>query len=327
LSLEVMRVPTEEQLMGFYEKMVRCMLWEQKLLRFIDEGKISGFYHAGRGQEGTQVGAVAALRPDDYMMYAHRGCGYMVARGMPMSKLFGDFLANTEGSTRGLGAGIVHIAWPELGILGQSGTLGGCFPIAAGAALSAKYRGTDQVCLCFFGDGTANRGTFHEAANAASVWKLPVIWLCENNQWAVSVSVKEATATEHIADRAVAYNMPGEVVDGQDVVAVYEAVARAVERARRGEGPSLIEAMTYRFRGHYEGDPDTYRDRDELERWKKERDPILLLAARLKREGIATDEDFERIRAKVQQEVDEAAQEALKAPMPGRERIFEFVTA
>lgn len=320
-------MPDREQLLDFYERMMRCMLWEQKLLRFIDEGKISGFYHAGRGQEGTQVGAVAALRPDDYMMYAHRGCGYMVARGMPMSKLFGDFLANTEGSTRGLGAGIVHIAWPELGILGQSGTLGGCFPIAAGAGLSAKYRGTDQVCLCFFGDGTANRGTFHEAANAASLWKLPVIWLCENNQWAVSVSVKEATATERIADRAVAYNMPGETVDGQDVVAVYEAVSRAVERARRGEGPSLIEAMTYRFRGHYEGDPDTYRDRKEVERWKRERDPILLLAERLKSDGLASDQDLEQIRAKVQSEVDSAAEEALKAPMPERERIFESVTA
>ena len=251
----------------------------------------------------------------------------MVARGMPMSKLFGDFLANTEGSTRGLGAGIVHIAWPQLGILGQSGTLGGCFPIAAGAALSAKYRGTDQVCLCFFGDGTANRGTFHEAANAASVWKLPVIWLCENNQWAVSVSVREATAVKQIADRAGAYGMPGEVVDGQDVVAVYEAVSRAVERARRGEGPSLIEAMTYRFRGHYEGDPDTYRDREEVERWRKERDPILLLANRLRSEGLASEQDLEQIRARVQREVDEAAEEALGAPMPERERIFEFVTA
>jgi TPP-dependent pyruvate/acetoin dehydrogenase alpha subunit len=234
-------MPSEDLLLRFYEQMIRCMLWEQRLLRLIEEGKISGFYHAGRGQEGTQVGGVAALGPDDYMMYAHRGCGYMVARDMPMDKLYGDFLANTAGSTGGLGAGIVHIAWPPLGILGQSGTLGGCFPIAAGAALSARYRGTDQVCLCFFGDGTANRGTFHEAASAAALWKPPVVWLCENNQWAVSVSVREATATGQIADRAAAYGMPGVVVDGQEGGAVRDRRAplragdREVGAGRRGE--------------------------------------------------------------------------------------------
>jgi TPP-dependent pyruvate/acetoin dehydrogenase alpha subunit len=317
---------TNEQLLGFYEQLVRVMLWEQKLLRLIDEGKISGFYHAGRGQEAVPVGACAALRDDDYIMYAHRGCGYMIAKGLPLSKLFGDFLATMEGTTRGLGAGIVHIAWPEKGILGQSGTLGGAFPIAAGAAFSAKYRGTDQVCVCFFGDGTANRGTFHEAANAASIWKLPVIWLCENNQYAVSVPVSESCAVENIADRAGAYGMPGVIVDGMDVVAVYEAVAEAVGRARRGEGPTLIEAKTYRFRGHFEGDPETYRDKAEVEKWKQ-RDPIITLAKRLTDEGIATPQDLEAIRAKVQREVDEAAEVALRAPRPPRERLFEYLYA
>lgn len=317
---------SNKQLISFYEQMLRIMLWEQGLLRLIDEGKVSGFYHSGRGQEAVPVGGCAALRTDDYILYAHRGCGYMIAKGLALSKLFGDFLANMEGTTRGLGAGIVHIAWPSLGILGQSGTLGGCFPIAAGAGLSAKYRGTDQVCLCFFGDGTANRGTFHEAANAASVWKLPVIWLCENNQYAVSVPVHESTAVENIAERASAYGIPGVIVDGMDVVAVYEAVATAVERARRGEGPTLIEAKTYRFRGHFEGDPEPYRTREEVESWKK-RDPITTLATRLQTGGIATASELEAIRQKVQQEVDEAANIALKAPLPSRERIFEYLNA
>jgi TPP-dependent pyruvate/acetoin dehydrogenase alpha subunit len=317
---------TKERLIGFYEQMTRIMLWEQKLLRLIEEGKVSGFYHTGRGQEAVPVGACAALRPDDYIMYAHRGCGYMIAKGLPLSRLFGDFLANVEGTTRGLGAGIVHIAWPQLGILGQSGTLGGCFPIATGAALSATYRGTDQVCVCFFGDGTSNRGTFHEAANAAALWKLPVVWLCENNFYAVSVHVRDSTSVENIADRAAAYGIPGRIVDGMDVVAVYEAVSEAVERARRGRGPSLIEAKTYRFRGHFEGDPDSYRGRDEVDEWKK-RDPIPALAKRLVAEGLATEPDLDTIRARVQREVDEAAEEALRAPMPSPDRIFQYVYA
>ncbi len=317
---------SKEQLLGLYEQLNRVMLWEQRLLRMMEEGKVSGFYHAGRGQEAVPVGACAVLRPDDYIMYAHRGCGYMVAKGVPMSKLFGDFLANVEGTTRGLGAGIVHIAWPELGVLGQSGTLGGCFPIAAGVGLSIKYRGTDQVCVCFFGDGTSNRGTFHEAANVAALWKLPVIWLCENNQYAVSVHVKESTSVADIADRAAAYGMPGVVVDGMDVLAVYEAVAEAVARARRGEGPSFIEAKTYRFRGHFEGDPELYRSREEVEEWKK-RDPIPMLAARLVAEGMASQEELAAIQKKVQAEVDEAAEVALRAPMPSPSRLFDYLYA
>jgi TPP-dependent pyruvate/acetoin dehydrogenase alpha subunit len=290
-------------MLSLYEKMQRCMVWEQRLLRLIDEGHVSGFFHAGRGQEGAQVGAISALGPSDYLLYAHRGCGYMVARGMPMEILFADFLGNVEGSTRGLGAGIVHIAWPQLGILGQSGTVGGCFPIAAGAGLSARYRGTDQVTLCFFGDGTANRGTFHEAANAAGVWKLPVVWFCENNGWAVSTSFEKSSSVKRNSDRGAAYGMPGVTVDGQDVLAVHQATQEAIARARRGEGPTLIEAVTQRFRGHYEGDPDTYRDKAEVERLRRERDPILLLAKRICAEGEGSEDDLQRIRERVESEV------------------------
>lgn len=317
-----MDVVDTERLSGLYEGMLRAMLWEQKLLRLIDEGKVSGFFHSGRGQEAVPVGAIAALRKDDYLLYAHRGCAYMIAKGLPMSKLFGDFLGTTEGTTRGLGAGIVHIAWPELGILGQSGTLGGAFPIAAGAALSAKYRGTDQVVMCFFGESTQNRGTFHEALNAAALWKLPVVLVCENNGWGVSVSAKESTSVEDVADRAKGYGIPGKVVDGMNVAEVNDAATEAVERARRGEGPTLIEAKTYRFRGHYEGDPASYWEKNVLEGWKK-RDPILTLGKELSEAGV----DVEGIQERLRKEVDEALEVAEKAPMPGRERVFEGVYA
>jgi len=317
---------TKDQLKDFYEMMLRIMLWEQRLLRMIDEGQVSGFYHAGRGQEAIPTGACATLRKDDYIMYAHRGCGYMIAKGLGLSKLYGDFLANMEGTTRGLGAGIVHIAWPDLGIMGQSGTIGGSFPISAGLGLSAKYRGTDQVCVTFFGDGTAGRGLFHEGLNASAIWKLPIIWLCENNLYGISTDIRQMSATGNIVDRAPAYNMPGVQIDGNNPEAVYDAVSEAVARARRGEGPTLIEALTYRHRGHFEGDPCTYRPKEEVDEWKA-KDPIPALAKRLLDEGIATEADLAAIRSKVEAEIEDAVKVALAAPFPPDSRMFEDIYA
>ena len=308
-----------EKLLGFYEGMVRVMEFDRTALRLLQEGKVLAGYHSGRGQEAVAVGGCAALRPDDYIMYDHRGCGHVVAKGLSMTAAFGDFMGNVEGATRGLGAGIPHFADPDLGILGQGGTLGTCFPIAAGAAFSAKYRGTDQVMLCFFGDGTANRGTFHESVNAAAALRLPVIWLCENNGYAVSMPASQATAGR-IVDRAAGYGMPGVLVDGMDVEAVHSAVAEAVGRARDGGGPTLIEAQCYRFRGHHEGDPQVYRDPAEVERWR-ERDPIDSLAGRLVDDGLATDDELATIRDKVTAEVGEAAEIASRGAMPGPERV------
>ena len=316
-----------QHLLSLYKGIVRCMLWEQGLLDMLAEGRISGFFHAGRGQEGVQVGAIAAMGRDDYLLYAHRGCGYMIARGMPMEVLYADFLGMTEGSTRGIGAGIVHVAWPPLGILGQSGTLGGSFTIAVGAALSARIRERDQVALCFFGDGTSNRGTFHEAANAASVWKLPVVWLCENNGWAVSTTFKESCAVDRIADRAAAYGMPGAVVDGQDAAAVYDATRTAIERARAGGGPTLIEALTCRFRGHYEGDSQEYRERGELDNLKKERDPVEVITNRIRAALPDADKKLEEIRVEVIAEVAAAAEKAKAGTPPQKSRIYEYVYA
>jgi len=310
-----------------YESMFRCMAWEQSLLDLHAQGRISGFFHAGRGQEAAQAGAIAALGSEDYLLYAHRGCGYLVARGVPMDVLFADFLGYIEGSTRGLGAGIVHIAWPKLGVLGQSGTLGGSFNIAVGAALSARTRDTNQVTLCFFGDGTANRGTFHEAANAAGVWKLPIVWFCENNGWAVSTAIEEGCSVRQIADRAPGYGMPGIVVDGQDVVAVYRATVEAVARARRGEGPTLIEAMTVRLRGHYEGDAQEYRNKEAVEKLKRERDPIKNLADRIIESSVDGKGLLQQIEQRIAAELQVALETALRGTPPEPSRLFEFVYA
>ena len=308
-------------LLELYESMVTMKLWDQTALRLLQEGRVLAGYHSGRGQEAIPAGGVAPLRRDDYLMYAHRGFGYTIAKGMSLAAMFGDLMANTAGATGGLGAGIPHFADPELGILGQGGTLGSCFGIATGAAFSARYRGTDQVVVCFFGDGTANRGAFHESVNAAAAWKLPVVWICENNGYAVSVPATESTAGR-IVDRAAGYGMPGVRINGMDVTEVYRATSEAVDRARAGEGPTLIEAMCHRFRGHYEGDPQVYRTEEETERLLA-LDPITNLAARLVSDGIATEERIGELEVRVQDKIDQAVREASSAPMPGPERLYE----
>lgn len=318
---------TKGDLRALYESMLRIILWEQKLMKLMDEGHVAaGFYHPGRGHEGVAAGACAVLRRDDYIMYHHRGCGHAIAKGVSMAAMYGDFLENLAGTTRGLGAGIVHIADPSVGVLGQSGTLGACFPIAAGAALSSVYRGTDQVCVCFFGEGTGNRGPFHEAANVASLWKLPVIWICENNGWAISTSVEQSTSVEDLSRRAAAYGMQGFQVDGGDVRAVFEVVSDAVARARAGEGPTFIEARVERFRGHFMGDPESYRAKASAADLAP-RDPIARAERALLETGTASADQLDALRGVVQQEVNDAAAEALAAPKPGRERIFEGLYA
>jgi pyruvate dehydrogenase E1 component alpha subunit len=292
---------------------------ELRLQRHVAESGFGGFWHAGIGQEGVQAGAVAALRKDDYLFYAHRGLGYAYAKGIALEELFGDLLGRTTGTTRGKGGGTVHFVSPELGVLGQGGTLGSNFPLAAGAAISARLLGTDRVAAAFFGDGAAARGTFHEAAIQASVWKLPVIWICENNGWALSAPFAEQSPTENVADRAAAYGMPSEIVDGQDAVAVHDAVARAVTRARAGEGPTLIEAKTIRIRGHYEGDQQTYRQDDEG--LPAARDPLAVLRVLLDPHVAA------RIESEAKELVEAAFDAALRAPRPGIEVIMRDVWA
>jgi pyruvate dehydrogenase E1 component alpha subunit len=293
---------------------------ELRLQQHITEHGFGGFWHPGIGQEGVQVGAATALRPDDYLFYAHRGLGYAVAKGMELTAILGDLFGRVTGSTGGKGGGTAHFVDPSIGVLGQGGTLGSNFTLGAGAAISARMLGTDQVVAVFFGDGAAARGTFHEAALQASVWKLPVVWICENNGWALSAPITEQSPTENIADRAVAYGVPGVVVDGQDALAVHAATAEAIERARAGGGPTLIEAKTLRIRGHYEGDRQQYRT-DLTDGVEIPRDPIDLLRQVVPAD--VADELDDRARA----EVEDAFEATLAAPRADAGIVFEDVWA
>ena len=313
---------TNETKIDIYRTMYQAQAWEQRLLRLLDDGLVSGFYHAGRGHEALEVASMVGLRADDYLLYDHRGCAHMLAKGMSMVSLFGDFLGNDKGSTRGLGAGIVHIADPDHGVLGQSGTLGGGHVLAAGVGLSIKLRHTDQVVVNFFGDGAANRGTFHEGANVAGAWKLPVIYIVQNNGWAISTPQARVTAVESFAERAAGYGMAGVSIDGMDPFVVHETMAEAVARARSGGGPTLIEGRVVRFRGHYEGDPGTYRSKEELAEGR-ELDPVVRTRRRLVEDGTSTADELDALQRSVDEAVEAAVEEALTGTGPGPERLAE----
>ena len=303
-----------------YSLVSRIRAAELRLQIHIANEGFGGFWHPGIGQEGIQAGAVAVLRPDDYLFYAHRGLGYQLAKGMNLESIFGDLFGKVTGSTRGKGGGTVHFVDPELGVMGQGGTLGSSFVLGAGTAISSQLLHQDRVTAVFFGDGASSRGTWHEAALQASVWKLPIIWICENNGWAVSAPFGEQSPTPHVADRASAYGIPGFVVDGQDAVAVYLAVRDAVERARAGDGPTLIEAMTFRIRGHYEGDQQKYRT-DLVDGIEIPRDPIDVLRRNIAEELTSRMDDDAR------SEVELAFNAALAASRPDDSVIFEDVWA
>jgi acetoin:2,6-dichlorophenolindophenol oxidoreductase subunit alpha len=291
---------------------------ELRLQQHITDHGFGGFWHPGIGQEGLQVGAAAALRRDDYLFYAHRGLGYAIGKGMKVEQLFGDLFGRVTGSTGGKGGGTAHFVDPSVGVLGQGGTLGSSFTLGAGAAISARMLGTERVAAVFFGDGAASRGTFHEAALQASVWKLPLVWICENNGWALSVPIAEQSPTENIADRAAAYGVPGVVVDGQDALAVHAATTEAIERARGGEGPTLIEAKTLRIRGHYEGDRQQYRT-DLTEGVEIPRDPLDLLRR------VVPAERADEIDDDARAEVERAYEAALAAARPDPDLILRDV--
>jgi pyruvate dehydrogenase E1 component alpha subunit len=306
-----------------YRQVSRIRAVELQLYEHISKEGFGGFWHPGLGQEGLQAGAVAAMRSDDYLYYAHRGLGYALAKGMKLPELLGDLFGRTTGSTGGKGGGTVHFAAPELGVMGQGGTVGSNFVLGAGTAISARLLGTDRVVVIFFGDGASARGTFHEAALQAAVWKLPIVWICENNGWAISASVEEQSPTADIADRAAAYGVPGVVVDGQDALAVYHATRAAVDRARAGEGPTLIEAKTLRIRGHWEGDRQLYRHdlAEGAAPTHVPRDPLLILREHVRAETAAA------LDAEARAEVDEVFRATLAAPRAQPDVIFKDVWA
>jgi len=314
---------TPEKLIDMLIKMYKIRFFEEKVDYLFALGLVHGTMHLSIGQEAVAVGAVSTLKNDDYILSTHRGHGHCIAKGADINLMMAEFLGKETGYCRGRG-GSMHIADVEKGNLGATGVVGGGIPIASGVGLSIKMRSTGQVVICFFGEGAANQGAFHESLNLAAIWKLPVIFLCENNMYGMSMSIKKAFAIEDIAKRAGSYGFPGEVVDGNDVLAVYEVVLKAVRRSRKGKGPSLIECKTYRWKGHSKSDQNLYRSKEEIELWKK-KCPIKRFKEKLIYENILTEEKIKMIEEDAKNTIERAVEFAKNSPEPSVEEIFEGV--
>ena len=300
-----------------YEQMLIIRNFEETAIDLFQHNLIRGNVHPCIGQEAVSVGICSNLRRDDYMVNTHRGHGNCIAKGADLKLMMAELLGKSTGYCKGKG-GSMHIADFEGGNLGANGIVGGGIPIAVGAGISIQNRGTDQVAACFFGDGASNQGTFHESMNLAALWRLPVIFVCENNLYALSTPVKEAISVPHISDRAKAYGIPGFHIDGNDIVEVYTKMREATERARAGEGPTLLDCVTYRFFGHFTGDPGkgmTYRTKEEMDQWQN-RCPIKRFRKKLVEEKIMTEEMEKTIETKVKASIEEAVQFAKESPFP-----------
>jgi pyruvate dehydrogenase E1 component alpha subunit len=284
---------------------------------------VPGFVHLYAGEEAVAVGICAHLTDRDYITSTHRGHGHCIAKGVDIPGMVAELMGKSTGICKGKG-GSMHIADVDKGMLGANGIVGGGLPLACGAALTAKTLGTGGVAVCFFGDGASNQGTFHEALNLAAIWKLPVVFVCENNGYAEATPFSYHCATSDIANRAGGYEIPGIVVDGLDLFAVYEAAGEAIARARRGEGPSLVEAKTYRYYGHFQGDTITYRTEEEVNRYRQ-RDAIQQLKSYTIGRGLATEVEFEARDKRVQESLDQAWADAKAAPWPEPEDALEDV--
>ena len=316
---------TPEQLLHMYRTMLTIRAFEGHIRDLWKQDFISGTCHTYVGEEAVAAGVCAALRPDDYLTSTHRGHGHCIAKGAELPRMMAELMGRDTGYCRGKG-GSMHIADFAIGILGACGIVGGGVPMAVGAGLSAKLRGTDQVTVCFFGDGATNQGSWHEALNLAAIWKVPTVFVCENNGWGITMRIQRAVAIANLAERAAAYGMPGVVVDGMDPVAVYAAASAAVERARRGEGPSLIECKTYRFEGHWIGDDAPYRSKAEVQAWRA-KDPIPALEARLTQMGVLRAEQAAGIQAAVEQALQAAIAFAQASPEPAPAQLFDGLYA
>jgi pyruvate dehydrogenase E1 component alpha subunit len=313
---------TKKQCADFYETMYRMRRFEEEVFEFYKKGLMPGLAHLYLGEEAVATGVCAALNEDDYIGSSHRGHGHLVARGADINRMMAEILGKVTGYSRGKG-GSMHIMALDKGILGANGIVGGEIPIATGAAYRAVYKGTKQVAVSFFGDSATNEGVFHESVNMAAAWKLPCIYVIENNLYGISVDIRDVTNTENLADRAKAYDIPGAVVDGMDAEAVYEAAAEAVSRARGGAGPTIIECKTYRWQGHHVGDPGDYRqrrDEKEKEKWMA-RCPVTAFRARLADEKYQ-EEEILSIEAAVEDEIRAAVRFALDSPYPDPSEAF-----
>lgn len=297
-------------------RMIRIRRFEEKLAALFKRGQLPGFVHLYLGEEAVAVGACAALRADDRITSTHRGHGHLIAKGASLDRMMAELFGRVDGYCRGKG-GSMHIVSFDLGIIGTNGIVGGGIPIGTGSAWGDKQLGRDNVTVVFFGDGASNQGVFFESMNLAAIWKLPVIFVCENNGYSEWTPTEKLTAGR-IADRGTPMGIPGVQVDGNDVVAVHDATASAVARARAGEGPSLIEARTYRWHGHNEGEEafaGKYRPDQEQAEWRA-REPVAAYGARLIRDGVITREEWDAIDAEETDAVDRSVEFALKSPLP-----------
>ena len=314
----------KENILKMYQNMLKIRYFENKITDLYSKGLMPGLAHLYIGEEAVAVGVCTNLTRNDFITSTHRGHGHLIAKGANLKKMMAEVLGKETGYCKGKG-GSMHIMDLSKGVLGANGIVAAGIPIATGSAYSAKVRGTDQVTASFFGDAGSNHGNFHESINMAAAWKLPVVYICENNLYGVSVDIRKVTATKDIASRAQAYGIPGIVVDGNDVLEVYKVTEEAVERAREGKGPSLIECKTYRWKGHHVGDPcKVYRLEKETEEWK-ERCPIKTFRERLIKEKISSEEELSLIEKDTKKMIKEAADFAIQSPYPKEEEVYEDV--
>jgi TPP-dependent pyruvate/acetoin dehydrogenase alpha subunit len=315
--------PTREQLLWMYERMRLIRTFEDQVAELFAAGRLPGFVHLYAGEEAIAVGVAAHLGPGDYLTSTHRGHGHSIAKGVDVRAMMAELFGKRTGTCKGKG-GSMHIADVDLGMLGANGIVGGGGPLACGAGLALKTLGRSGVVVSFFGDGGAEQGTMHEAMNLAAIWKLPVVFVCENNLFAESTPWTYHASSRNLADRAASYGMPGALVDGYDVFAVYEAAGEAVARARRGEGPTLIEARGFRYYGHFQGDPLTYRTAEQEAEWRA-KDPLALFRARVLEQGLLAPEDLDAIDAEARRQVAQAVAFAEDSPYPEPSELLEDV--
>jgi len=308
---------SKDFLLNLYSTMVKIRNFEMMAEKLFLEGELPGFIHLYIGEESIATGVMANLKKGDFITSTHRGHGHMIAKGANINRMMAELYGRTTGYCKGKG-GSMHIADFSIGVLGANGVVGGGLPIAVGAGLGIKMKKTDQVVVAFFGDGASNTGAFHESLNFSSIYKLPVIFIVENNKFASTASTKETTSVENISDRAVGYGLPGITIDGNDVITVYETAKEMIKRAREGGGPSLIEAKTYRIKGHFVGDPELYRDKKEVEEfWLNE--PIKKFEKKLVEEKMLNGIEKKKIWEGTQKEIEEAVIFAKESPVPNNE--------
>jgi pyruvate dehydrogenase E1 component alpha subunit len=308
----------------FYETMLKIRYFEQKVEELFLDAEIPGHVHLYTGEEAIATGVCANLTNKDYILSTHRGHGHCIAKGALVKKMMAEIYGKKTGYCKGKG-GSMHIADFSIGMLGANGIVGGGLTLAVGAALAIKMQKREQVVAVFFGDGASNRGTFHEAINMAAIWSLPVIFVCENNMWGDTTSVKYSTSVKNIATRATGYNIYGVIVDGNDVFEVYSVAKEAINRAKKGKGPTLIEAKTYRIKGHFVGDPEEYRSREEVQNIFKKDDPIKIFEKKALSKSFITYKKMDQIKQRIKKIIIEAVNFARNSPFPEPKDLFDDV--